>query len=64
MTDDEFQELREPLDSFEGGPSLDSSMWDTFPDSFSDMNSEDMRMPVPEWMNRLEMEENFQYPRP
>ena len=21
-------------------------------------------MPVPEWMNRLEMEENFQYPSP
>ena len=39
-------------------------MWDTFPDSFSDVNSEDMRMPVPAWMNRLEMEEDFQYPSP
>ena len=39
-------------------------MWDTLPDSFSDVNSEDMRMPVPEWMNRLEMEEDFQYPSP
>ena len=28
------------------------------------MNSEDMRMPVLEWKNQLEMEEDFQYPSP
>ena len=39
-------------------------MWDTFPDSFSDVNSEDMRMPVPEWMNEMEMEEGLQHPSP
>ena len=39
-------------------------MGNTFPDNFSDVNSDDMRMPVPEWMNQLEMEEDFQYPSP
>ena len=47
-----------------GDPSLNRSMENTFPDNFSDVNSEDMRIPVPEWMNQVEMEEDFQYPSP
>ena len=39
-------------------------MENTFPDNFSDVNSEDMRRPVPEWMKQVEMEEDFQYPSP
>ena len=35
-----------------------------FPAIFSDVNSDDMRMPVPEWMNQLEMEEDFHDPSP
>ena len=39
-------------------------MEDTFPDNFSHVNSEDMRRPVPEWMNQMQMEEDFHYPSP
>ena len=39
-------------------------MGNTFPDNLSDVNSDDMRIPVPGWMNQLEMEEDFQYPSP
>ena len=39
-------------------------MGNTFQDNFPDVNSEDMRMPVPVWMNQLEMEEDFHYPSP
>ncbi len=49
---------------FEGEPWLGTSLENTFPDSFSDVNSEDMRRPVPDWVNHLETEEDFQYPRP
>ena len=53
--DDEFEQLQRPFVLFEGEPSLDTSMGNTFPDNFSDVNSDDMRMPVPEWMNQLEI---------
>ncbi len=59
---EEFEQLRRPFTRFEGEPSLDTSWENTFPDNFSDVNSDDMRMPVPEWMNQLEMEEDFQFP--
>ena len=60
----EFEQLQGRFAGFEGEPSLDTSLDNTFQDNFSDVNSEDMRMPVPEWMNQLEMEEDFQYPSP
>ncbi len=62
--DNEFEQLQRPFVLFEGEPSLDTSMGNSFPDNFSDVNSDDMRIPVPEWMNQLEMEEDFQYPSP
>ena len=58
--EDEFEPLQRPFALFEGEPSQDS-MGNTFPDNFSDVNSDDMRIPVPEWMHQLEMEEDFQY---
>ena len=61
--DDEFEELQRPF-LFEGEPSLDTSMGNTFPGNFSDVNSDDMSIPVPEWLNQLEMEEDFEYPNP
>ena len=60
----EFEELERSCTLTGGDPSLNTSMENTFPDNFSDVNSEDMRMPVPEWMNQVEMEEDFQYPSP
>ena len=61
---DEFEQLQRPFTEFEGEPSLDTSWENTSPDNFSDVNSEDVRMPVPEWMSQLEMEEDFRYPSP
>ena len=58
--DDEFEQPQRPFASFEGEPSQDTCMGNTFADNFSDVCSDDMRIPVPVWMNELGMEEDFQ----
>ena len=54
--DDEFEQFGRSLTGFEGEPSFDSSQEFTFPDNFSDVNSEDMRRPVPDSFNNSEVE--------
>ena len=61
---DEFGELEKSCTAFGIEPSLNITMKNTFPDNFSDVNSEDMRRPLPEWMNQMQMEEDFHHPSP
>ena len=60
QNDDEFEQPGGYFVGFEGEPSLGASLELTFLDNFSDVNSEDMRRPVPDWINDAEMEEDFE----
>ena len=61
---DEFGELQKSCTAFGVEPSLNTTLENTFPDNFSDVSSEDMGRSLPEWMNQMQMEEDFHHPRP